>query len=220
MSQRASEVIAERLRKMVITEELTSGTIISEAQLSEMLGCTRTPLRQALQQLSHHYLVDIPPRRGVVIPHLSIVDYQQLSEAQLLMGGELVLVAAERIDDRQLERLKDIVADQERSNQQADFYSLAELDGQFHTLIAEATDNRYFTDFTRRMHSALARFLYRAYQAAGGANLSIREHWQIVNALESKDADLAKLELRQHVAQASKRVLNTLGLGGDQSEGL
>lgn len=51
MSQRASEVIAERLRKrkMVIAEELTSGTIVSKAHLSEMLGCTRTPLRQALQ---------------------------------------------------------------------------------------------------------------------------------------------------------------------------
>lgn len=132
----------------------------------------------------------------------------------------MILLAAERINDRQLERLKDIVADQERSNKQADFYSLAELDGQFHTLIAEATGNRYFTDFTSRMYSALARFLYRAYQAAGGADLSIREHRQIVEALESKDTELARLEVRQHVAKASQRVLNTLGLGGDQSVGL
>jgi DNA-binding GntR family transcriptional regulator len=213
MSKRASELIADRLRRMIITEELTPGTIVSEAHLSEMLDCTRTPLRRALQQLSHEYLVDIPPRRGILIPHLSVVDYQQLSEAQLWMGIELVDLVTERIDDRQLEQLRQTVEQQEECSLDGEFYELTILDGRFHTLIAEATGNRYFSDFSRQLQSSLSRFLYRAYRATGGAGLSIEEHYQIVEALGGGDPELAKSRIERHVTEALKRVLNIIALG-------
>lgn len=213
MGKRASELIAERLRRMVITEELTPGSIVSEAHLAELLDCTRTPLRRALDELSHHYLVDIPPRRGVLIPQLSVVDYQQLSEAQLWVGTDLVHLIAERIGDPQLERLRQTAVQQEECSKRGDFYELTELDGKFHTLMVEATGNRYFTGFSRQLQSSLARFLYRAYRATGGASLSIEEHYQIIEALERGDAELARSRIREHVTEALKRVLNIIALG-------
>lgn len=213
MSKRASELIADRLRRMVVTEELTPGTIVSEAYLSEMLGCTRTPLRRALQQLSHEYLVDTPPRRGILIPQLSVVDYQQLSQAQLFVGVELVHLVAERIDDRQLEQLRRTIERQEKCSRDGDFYELTTLDGRFHTLIAEATGNRYFSDFSRQLHSSLSRFLYRAYKATNGAGLSIEEHYEIVDALELRDPELARSRIKKHVTEAMKRVLSIIALG-------
>jgi len=219
MSERASDAIARELRRMVITGELQAGSIVSEAHLSDLLGCSRTPLRDALQQLSHQYLIEVPPRRGILIPRLSIVDYQQLCEAQLLVGSELTQLAAGRINDQQLDGLRDVVARQERSNDERDSYSLAELDGEYHGLIAEATGNQYFTDFTTLLHSTLARFLYRAYESVGSADRSIAEHRQIIETLENGDGELAKARVREHVIQARQRVLQILGLG-DQSEGL
>ena len=213
MSKRASELIADRLRRMVITEELTPGTIVSEAYLSEMLGCTRTPLRRALQQLSHEYLVDTPPRRGILIPHLSVVDYQQLSQAQLFVGVELVDLVAERIDDGQLEQLRWTIERQEKCSRDGDFYELTTLDGRFHTLIVEATGNRYFSDFSRQLHISLSRFLYRAYKATKGAGLSIEEHYEIVDALELRDPELARSRIKNHVTEAMKRVLRIIALG-------
>jgi DNA-binding GntR family transcriptional regulator len=213
MSKRASELIAERLRRMVITEELTPGSIVSEAHLAELLGCTRTPLRRALDQLSHHYLVDVPPRRGVLIPELSVVDYRQLSEAQLWVGTELVHLVTERIQDPQLELLRQTVVQQEECGKGGDFYELTTLDGEFHTLIVEATGNRYFSGFSRQLQSSLSRFLYRAYKATGGANLSVDEHYRIVEALERRDPELARSTIKQHVTEALKRVLNIIALG-------
>lgn len=213
MGKRASELIAERLRRMVITGELTPGSIVSEAHLAEVLGCTRTPLRRALHELSHLYLVDVPPRRGVLIPELSVVDYQQLSEAQLWVGTDLVHLITERIGDSQLERLRRTAEQQEECSKHGDFYELTELDGQFHTLMVEATGNRYFTGFSRQVQSSLARFLYRAYKAAGGASLSIEEHFQIIEALERRDPELARSRIREHVTEALKRVLNIIALG-------
>lgn len=213
VGKRASELIAERLRRMVITEELTPGSIVSEAYLAEVLGCTRTPLRRALDQLSHHHLVDVPPRRGILIPELSVVDYQQLSEAQLWVGTDLVHLVTERIQAPQLEQMRQTIAQQEECSKRGDFYELTTLDGQFHTLIVEATGNRYFSGFSSQLQSSLARFLYRAYKATGGASLSIEEHLQIVEALERRDPELARSRIRQHVTEALKRVLNIIALG-------
>jgi DNA-binding GntR family transcriptional regulator len=213
MAKRASELIAERLRRLVITEELTPGSIVSEAYLSELLDCTRTPLRRALDELSHHYLVDVPPRRGILIPQLSVVDYRQLSEAQLWLGTQLADLVAERIDDHQLDQLKQTVTQQEECGNDGDFYRLTELDGEFHTQIVEAAGNRYFSGFSRQVHSSLSRFLYRAYKATGGAGLSIVEHYGIIEALEVRDPELARSTIESHVKEAMKRVLNIVALG-------
>jgi DNA-binding GntR family transcriptional regulator len=213
MAKRASEVVAERLRRMVITEELTPGSIVSEAYLSELLDCTRTPLRRALDELSHHYLVNVPPRRGILIPQLSVVDYRQLAEAQLWLGTQLVHLVVERINDHQLEHLKQTVRQQEDYGKDGDFYRLTELDGEFHTQIIDATGNRYFSGFSRQVHSSLSRFLYRAYKAASGAGLSIVEHYRIIEALELRDAELAGSTIESHISEAMKRVLNIVALG-------
>jgi DNA-binding GntR family transcriptional regulator len=213
MGKRASDLIAERLRRMIITEELTPGSMVSEAYLSEVLHCTRTPLRRALDELSHHYLVDVPPRRGIFIPPLSVVDYQQLVEAQVWLGTHLVDLVTARIDDHQLEELRKTVVEQEKCNQERDFYRLTILDGHFHTLIVESSGNRYFTGFSRQLRSSLARFQFRAYKAKGGADLSIAEHVQIVEALESRDPELVRSRITEHVTEAPKRVLNIIALG-------
>lgn len=218
MGKRVSDVITERLRKLIITEELTPGSMVSEAYLSDLLHCTRTPLRRALDELSHHYLVEAPARRGILIPQLSVVDYQQLVEAQVWLGTHLAGIVAARIDERQLKQLRDTVAEQEKCNRQRDFYRLTILDGQFHTLMIEAAGNRYFTGFSRQLRSSLARFQFRAYKATGSADLSIREHLDIIEALESRNPELARSRVKKHVTEAPKRVLNIIALG-DHSQG-
>lgn len=211
MNERASDTIAERLRRMIITGELAPGTLVSESHLSQVVGCGRTPLREALQHLSHQYLLTIPPRRGVLIPPLSIVDFQQGHEAMLVMYTAWAELAAERIRDRQLAQMREIVAQQERANTACEPYDLADLDRLFHVMIAEATGNQYFVDFARRLHGAVARFVYRSFEASGSANLSISEHEQIVEALEKRDPHLARLTVRDHSIKSSERALGILG---------
>ena len=98
------------------------------------------------------------------------------------VGVELVNLVAKRIDDRQLEQLRRMIEQQEKCSREGDFYALTTLDGRFHTLIAEATGNRYFSDFSRQLQSSLSRFLYRAYKTTNGAGVSVEEHYEIVDA--------------------------------------
>lgn len=211
MNERASDTIAERLRRMIITGELAPGKLVSEAQLSDLLKCGRTPLREALQQLRYQHLLTIPPRRGVLIPPLSILDFRQAHEAMLVMHTAWTELAVQRISDQQVAQMREIVAQQERANTAREPYDLADLDRRFHILIAEATGNLYFVDLASRLHGAVSRFVYRAFEASGSARLSIAEHTEILEALAKRDPQLAKLKVRHHSIKSSQRALSLLG---------
>jgi len=218
LSRPASDGLARELRRMVITGELAPGSLVSEVQLSKVLGCSRTPLREALQQLSQQYLLTLPPRRGVLIQPLSILDCQEIHDVMYDIGCACVARAAGRIGQPQLERLREIVARQLEVNNDADCYKLTELDVEFHSAIAQCTGNRYLVYSTERIQSALARFLYPAYKAAGGAHTSIEEHDAIIDALGKGDPELASVQLRKHVMNGRERVLDILGRGDDRHD--
>ncbi len=218
MSRSASDTVARELRRMIITGELAPGGLVSEVLLSKALGCSRTPLREALQQLSQQYLLTLPPRRGVLIQPLSIVDCQEIHDVMYDIGSACIARVSSRIGPQQLERLRSIVSRQEEASNDVDCYELTELDVEFHTTIAQCTGNRYLVCSTERIQSALARFLYPAYQAAGGARVSIAEHKAIIEALEKGDSEMANLRLREHVTNGRERVLDILGRGDDRQD--
>lgn len=212
MPTQATERIAEALRKLIVTGELSPGKLTSEAHLCSVLECGRTPLREALQCLSHESLVELPPHRGILIPELSILDFYEAAEAVIRTGVIDAELAAQRITDEQLSVLRRIVVEQRQHDAAARVYEVAELDRQFHTLLAQATGNRYFAETAHRLHSSLERFSYHAWVIIGSAGRSIDEHDLIVEALAQRDPVLSKERLQHHVELGRQRVLLILGL--------
>ena len=212
MRARASETIATDLRRMIVTGELAPEAVLSEAELCDLFNCSRTPLREALQQLSYNYLVDLPPRRGVHIPPLSILDFQQAHEAMLVIYPALANLANERISEQQLREMRGLIEAQEQANAVGQFYELADLDYRFHSLIARATENQYLVDSVSRLHGVVARWVYKSFETSRSARLSIAEHSEILEALESRDAERVREGIGNHSMRSSERVVNTLGL--------
>lgn len=207
---RASDKIAEQLRKMIITLELPPGAVVTEAYLADRLGCGRTPLREALQRLAQEYLVVSVPRRGISIAGLSIVDFQQLIEALVLVEGFSAHLATERITDEELSKLETIVAKAEAASSERDFSTVAELDFEFHNLIAKATGNRYLADTIARLHRLATRFGYIAWQREGSGKASLSEHRQILAAFKSQDPVEAERQTREHTLRARERIVAAL----------
>ena len=215
MSQRARDDLIEQLRKMVVTCELAPGSSLSERYLLDKLECGRSPLREALQILSHDYLVVLPPRRGIIIPELSIVDFRDAHEALLFIDLASIDRAVSRMSRQQLEQMEDTIERQVRGREAADFYLLAELDRQFHSLIVAASGNAYLTHFGSRLRTILERFVYRAYQEIGVAPQALAEHREIIEALAASEVELARQRLREHSVVGRHRVLLALGVGED-----
>ena len=144
---RASDRVLTDLRRMILTLELSPGAVVTEASLVELLGCSRTPLREALQRLSHEHLVVAVPRRGVTVADLSIVDFSALIQAEEGVESTVSRLAAERITDDQLDHLGELLARSDEAAAARDMAELVDLDFQIHTTFGVASGNRFLLEF-------------------------------------------------------------------------
>jgi DNA-binding GntR family transcriptional regulator len=205
--RRASDDIVERLRKMIVTLELAPGSVVTEAFLCELLGCSRTPLREALQTLAADRLVVATPQRGVSIAELSIIDYGHILEASLAVDRPVVMLAAERIDDTRLQRLTEILAASAEACASGDRVGSADADWALHSEIARATENPFLVDVSASLHRLAVRFVYYVYGKATGAELAaLDDHRTIVAALSAHDPVAAEQAIIEHFGNARDRM--------------
>jgi len=207
---RASDRIEEELRRMIVSMELSPGVLVSQAYLTERLGCGRTPLREALQRLARESLVTSIPGGGFAVAGLSVVDYLNVIEALQSIEPFAVRLAAKRIKSADLARLSEILDRAEQANGDGDFPAITLCDSEFHRTIAETTGNPYLIDGCACLHQLASRFGCVFWQRAGSATVSLNEHRQVLEALRAGDADEAERLARAHTLTASQRIVAAL----------
>lgn len=207
---RASDRVLTDLRRMILTLELSPGAVVTEASLVELLGCSRTPLREALQRLSHEHLVVAVPRRGVTVADLSIVDFSALIQAEEGVESTVSRLAAERITDDQLDHLGELLARSDEAAAARDMAELVDLDFQIHTTFGAASGNRFLREFQETLLRLLARYIYLGFQRAGNAEGAIVDHRHIVDALRSRDPIACEAALHSHISHGRERMRSAL----------
>lgn len=205
-ANRVSDRIQRELRRKIITLELRPGTVINEIELAEQLGCSRTPIREALQRLAQEHLVTIMPRRAVVVADLSIIDLSALLEAVLGIETLLVRLAAERLDDQDLAALEAIVVQSEAAGQANDFATVVELDFDFHHRIALAANNHYLAEAAARLSRLLIRFSYLGLKRAGTAVGALGDHRRVLAALCRRDPEASVRCMQEHWNNGRERM--------------
>ena len=205
--ERASDAVLRELRRMIITLELAPGTAITEESLCELLKCSRTPIREALQQLVREHLVVATPRRGVSVAELRMVDFFAMLEATEGIDAIVARLAAQRFTDERIDELDEVMRLSEQAEAARDFEREVELDFEFHSVIAAASDNHFLMEFHETLHRLSTRFVFLGFNRAGTATGAIEDHQQIVEALRARDADLAESAVRSHVCHARERMM-------------
>lgn len=192
---------------MIVRLELAPGSVVTEAYLCELLGCSRTPLREALQTLAADRLVVATPQRGVSIAELSVIDYGHILEATLAVDSQVLRLAAERITEEQLERLDQILVDSTHACEKGDLAASADLDWDLHHEIAEATGNPFLVDVSETLHRLAARFVYYVFGKETSADQgALDDHREIVAALRAHDTDEAERSAVRHYHNARQRM--------------
>ena len=207
---RTSDRIEHEIRRLITTFEIPPGTMIREVELTHRLGCSRTPLREALQRLAQEYLVVAVPRRGMIVAELSLLDYIQLVEALAHIESAAAGMAADRSSGDELDSLENTINRAREANQHREFFTVTELDFEFHSAVAGMTRNRYLMDTTVRLHRLVSRFSYLALKNGENGEQAIGEHRQILAAIRRRDAALARRQTQEHTLRTKERVLAAL----------
>jgi DNA-binding GntR family transcriptional regulator len=189
---RASDQVESELRRLILTLQLEPGRAVSESTLMKQFGWGRTPLRE------------------VVVTPLNLFDFVEVMDAMSLVIGSAASFACKRLTDAELDQLDDLVTQAESAAVAGDFERLSALDFEFHSVLAQATGNRYLSDYLYRLHQIARRFNFAAWKRQRNATPSLAEHHQLAAIFRARDAAAAKAAMLQHVEGARQRVIGTI----------
>lgn len=213
----------EALTKIVqaITDgEFKPGERLSEAELARQLGISRGPLREALGRLEGRLVVRTP-RVGVSVIRISRDDLVELFSVREALEGMACRLAAERVSDRQVKAISDLLAQHGRNPKvlsRRGYYQRTP-DEDLHLQILRCAGNSRLEELLMDgLYYQLRLYRFRASTQPGRAQAAYEEHQAIVAALGARDPAGAEETMRRHIRNACASMLASLPKEGDSGE--
>jgi DNA-binding GntR family transcriptional regulator len=205
---------------MISAGDLAPGDSLSEVALAQSFNISRTPIREALKQLSTEGLVDIVPRVGTFVAKPTLREIVELFQVKVVLEGLSVRLLAQRGAVPELEALRRNVEDSEAAVKVGDSATYADLVAEFHELIAIGADNTKLLAAYRLLMNQLAygRLVRTSLGRPGRLPRSLAEHRRVLELIEAKEPDGAEAAMREHVRASAHVVLEALRQASDAGE--
>ncbi|MFX1677087.1 GntR family transcriptional regulator [Paraburkholderia sp. A2WS-5] len=218
--QRLHDTVVDHLREFIVEGQLAPGVKLNERKLCEVLGISRTPLREALKVLAAEGLIEISPNRGATVAQLSeaeIRDMFELMSGLEAFAGEL---ACERISDTELAQIKALHAAMLLSRAQNDLSGYYSRNHAIHDLINIAARNAALRQTYVTLNRRLQALRFRSNFQTSKWDGAIRDHEGMIAALEARNGPALAKILRGHLLAKRDAVLaeRTLGVTGAKRE--
>jgi len=204
-----TEKAYHQIKNKIIKTVLMPGSVIKESDLMSELSIGRTPVREALKQLQIEKLVIAKPRRGMFVADISITDLLQLFEIRVELESLAARLATKRITPEELSNLRKLAEDYTQIDLQ-DKHSLIELDGNFHSSIAQASHNKFLHHDIVHYYGLSTRIWYLAIDLTAPEDIDVCAHLDIIKAIEAGDADQAAEYVTKHIKDFHKTIKNYL----------
>ena len=198
MKQTASEIAYHEIKDRIIRINLRPGSVINEAALMSELDLGRTPIREALKQLQAEQLIIVSPRRGMYVSDIAITDLVQIHEVRIEVEANCARLAAQRIPRQKLNEIEDLVHKAHHSENYV-MDELIILDRHFHSLIAQAADNRFLYKDWEYYYNLSLRMWYLILNYLQPEDVGIEDHNGILVALANGDIQSADQQMRRHI---------------------
>ena len=202
--------VFETLRSAILRGYFEPGEHLTEINLAEILGVSRTPIREALQILEREKLVTILPRRGAVVADISEENLKDEMEIRAALEILAVSKAAHSITEEQIREMEKIARDFEMHCRHEEMELCALDDERFHQVITDAARNKRLSYLMEIVREQLYRYRLESLKETLEYSNLIREHEEILQALREKDAAAGKTAVGKHITRQCKVILKNL----------
>ncbi len=182
-----SERAYDDLEELIVTLRLKPGAAVSEAELSQRLGIGRTPIREALQRLARERLVQILPRRGVIVSAIDIKAQLRLLEVRREVERLTARCAAKRATPGERKMFATLADTFEKSSRSGDEVGFMRCDRAFNELCVAAAHNEFIVGAMSMMSSLSRRFWFLHYKQAADMPHTARLHAAMAHAIAAGD---------------------------------
>ena len=202
-----ADQIFEKLEKDILTGKYAQGETLTETKLSEELGVSRTPVREALRRLSQEKLIK-DTQRGTVVLGISREDLIDIYAIRMPLEAMAVTRFIENMTDESLKVLKDIVDVQEFYGSRRDFSHISDKDSEFHEAIYRNCGSHILEETLIPLHRKVVKYRKASIEHSGRAEKSIEEHKEILKAIEEKIVEKAIMLVSKHADNAKHSILS------------
>jgi len=203
----------DSITELIIRGGLEPGSRVQEAVLARQLGISRGPLREAISRLEGRGLLVRVPHIGVKVANPSTEEIIDLYMMREVLEGLACRLAAERLSDAELERLRSVLFDHSAHDdvKSGTGYYQSPGDQDFHfQIIKGSRQTRLIETLLGDLYQQLRIFRYRSSVNPGRAKAAYDEHVSILEALEKRDGDLAEKLMREHLLHARRSLQDSV----------
>lgn len=206
------ERAARELRDRILTGALPAGSRIDLDAITEEFSTSRTPVREALLELSFEGLVDVAPRSGITVVGISSRDVLDSFTLLGVLTGQAAAWAAERATTEELHKLRELAADvASRSGDD----SIGQANWLFHQEIHRAAHSARVLAAIKQAARAVPTNFLTVFPDHEKHSLS--DHEELLDALADRDAERARSIAERHVLDAGRSLADWLDQRGNNA---
>ncbi|SMH56841.1 GntR family transcriptional regulator [Mesorhizobium australicum] len=210
MQESATRRAYRALERMIVTLELSPGSVTTEGALIERIGLGRTPVREAIQRLAWEGLLEVRARAGLAVTPLHASDWVKIIDARRGVEAVLARAAARHATRETAQRFHDALLAMRKAVVAGNVLAFLQADKALDEAMADASDNPYAAMVAEPLQIHSRRFWYR-YQAESGLSAAADRHMTLIKAVLEGDGDEAAAEsdrlmalLRSYAEEAAR----------------
>lgn len=208
MKKISSQEVYEILRLKIIQGEIRPGESLKEVNLVDEYGISRTPIREALKKLESRGLLSYEKNKGMVVTILDSKAIAELFVMREMLESTATALAARYATNEEISILKDIV--HEDANNLNDFEALSKKNKLFHHTINQLARNHYLLEFFSLLNESMSLLGKTSLSNITRAEKTLKQHQEIVSAIEARDEEKARALAIEHVKSAYRARLRIM----------
>lgn len=193
--------VAQQLRELIFSGELTPGGFLDEALLCERLTISRTPLREALKVLTAEGLIRHEPRRGCFVSEVTEHDLDEIFPIIALLEGRCAYEAASQASAADIEALEVLHQQLQANADQGLITAYYAVNVAIHEAIIAIADNKWLAQVIGDLRKILKLARLQQLHAPGRLSQSLGEHMALFEALKARDAPAADARMQEHLTR-------------------
>jgi DNA-binding GntR family transcriptional regulator len=200
----------ELIKEAILSQRLKPGEIYNEKRLAEELGISKTPVREALLELSAKGFIVFLPRRGVRVEKMTEKDIRDLYEVRRALEMAIIRCIVPKINKRMLDKINAIHKKGDKAFKDKDNLGYLRIDREFHFALSSLTENPFMVNSLENIRDLIDWMGARALVKQSRMSEVQKEHEDLIRKIGDKDLEGAVQMIEQHIRITEENVLEQL----------
>lgn len=209
-SESKQDIVYQQIKEDILNNTYPEGTLMVERKLSEIYNVSRSPIRKALQQLTHEGLLTFVPGSGVTVAGFTIEDILEVYDLIEIMQSYAVRTCINKFEKPEITTLGEFLVKMRHSLDEENLLACTRHDQHFHEYLISESGNKRLETIYSQLDVQSMRFIATILEDFALAERSYTEHMEIYHYIENKDADAAEKAMRNHYQNIRQYYVNKL----------